>query len=233
VKVELTRTFHAEAAHRNPEGDARQRRIHGHSYRIDLVAQGEVTSPYGWLIDYGELKRRFQPIYEALDHRYLNDSLGLEAPTLPRGQEWIAARAAETIPELTAVRLSIVGDRTFRPVRLAADPVQGLPERLRFTFEAAQSLPQLPACHHCHNLHGHSYRMEVGSTDVRRLEPALRTLYETLDHTCLNDIPGLMGTTCEHLCEWVWGRVSGAGTDPTVVVVQETQASRCVYRGER
>ncbi len=231
MKVELVRTFYAEAAHRNAEGGPAQQRLHGHSYRVDVVVRGEATSPYGWLMDYGELKQRFAPIYAAIDHRYLNDSLGLDAPTLPRVRAWIAARAAEAIPLFAEVRVGIAGDLTFTPTPLAAEPEQGLPARTRFTFEAAQSLPQLPEAHHCHNLHGHSYRMEVGATDAERLAPALRALYEAVDHTCLNDIPGLMGTTCEHLCAWVWARLEEDGVQPTVTVVQETQASRCVYRG--
>ncbi len=37
-----------------------------------------------------------------------------------------------------------------------------------FTFEAAHRLPNVPATHRCHRMHGHSYRVEltVGATSI-------------------------------------------------------------------
>ena len=32
----------------------------------------------GWVIDFSEIKKAFQPIYDRLDHYYLNDIEGLE-----------------------------------------------------------------------------------------------------------------------------------------------------------
>ena len=34
-----------------------------------------------WVMDFADLKRTFQPIYDQLDHYYLNDIPGLENPT--------------------------------------------------------------------------------------------------------------------------------------------------------
>lgn len=231
MQVELTRTFFFEAAHRNPKGTPAQQRVHGHSYGVELVVRGEVQSPYGWLIDYGDIKRGFQPIYDQLDHAYLNELPGHGDTRLMALQAWIAQRAQEALPMVTDVRLSIRGDLRFAPQRLGDDPIRNLPERVRFTFEAAQSLPQLPAGHHCHNLHGHSYRMEVGAANLDALEPALREIYDALDHTNLDETPGLEGSTCEHICRWVWQWLANEGHAPTIVVVQETEASRCAYYG--
>lgn len=231
MQVELTRTFFFEAAHQNPEGTPAQQRMHGHSYAVELVVRGEVESPFGWLIDYGEIKAAFQPIYDQLDHAYLNELPELKDTRLRALQAWIAERAKRALPMVAEVRLFIRGDLRFAPVRLGGDPVRNLPERIRFTFEAAQSLPQLPVGHHCHNLHGHSYRMEIGAADLDGLEPALEKLYEALDHTNLDETPGLEGSTCEQICRWVWRRLEQAGQRPAVVVVQETEASRCAYYG--
>ncbi len=33
---------------------------------------GEVDEEYGWVQDFGEIKSIFKPIYEQLDHHYLN-----------------------------------------------------------------------------------------------------------------------------------------------------------------
>ncbi len=53
-----------------------------------------------------------------------------------------------------------------------------------------------------------------------------------LDHTCLNETPGLEGTTCEHMCQWLWNRLAEMGQTPLATVVQETNSARCYYYGE-
>ncbi len=178
MKVELVRTFFFEAAHRNPRGDARQQRVHGHSYRADLVVAGKVASEYGWLMDYGDIKALFQPLYAQLDHHYLNENTPeLQDTRLPALRAWILERLQPQLPMLADVRVSIVGDLAFKPVQLEAEPSKKLPARWRFTFEAAQSLPQLPDSHPCHLLHGHSYRVEAGAADMESLRAALEEIY--------------------------------------------------------
>ena len=231
MKVELVRHFFFEAAHRNPAGGPGQQRVHGHSYWLDVVVGGEVESEYGWLMDYGDIKQCVAPVYEQVDHRFLNDIPGLTNTTLPGLRAWLLQRFEGEVPNLTDVRVGIVGDCGFAPVELPAESLLDLPARWRFTFEAAQSLPQLPVTHQCRNLHGHSYRIEIGTRDLLRARPALAHIYDLLDHTCLNDVPGLQGTTCEHLCEWVWEQVLSQGREPTVVIVQETESARCIYHG--
>jgi 6-pyruvoyltetrahydropterin/6-carboxytetrahydropterin synthase len=232
MHVELVRRFFFEAAHRNPAGGEAQRRLHGHSYRVELVASGEVASPYGWLVDYGDIKAAFAPVCRLLDHKLLNEVGGLDDTTLPGLRRWLLDRTLGVVPFLEDARVFITGDLAFRPVLLPAHTGEGLPERLRFTFEAAQSLPQLPDCHQCRQVHGHSYRVEAAGRDLARVEGVLRSVYGELDHTCLNDITGLAGTTCEHLCAWLWESLDTAGCGPEAVVVQETESARCIYRGE-
>jgi 6-pyruvoyltetrahydropterin/6-carboxytetrahydropterin synthase len=233
MHIELTRTFFAEAAHANPKGDARRQRVHGHSYRIELVVAGKVTSPNGWLIDYGDIKRAFAPLYAQLDHRFLNEDVdGLDDPSLPGLRAWLWERCRDVIPMLRDVRVSIVGDCVFAPVLLEPDEFRGLPARWRLTFESAQSLCQLPDAHPCHSLHGHSYRLEIGAAEMDRLREALPAYYDLLDHRCLDDVEGLANSTCEHIARWLWERLDEQGLEPSVVVLQETEASRAIYRGE-
>lgn len=232
MRVHLTKTFWVEAAHRNPAGGAAQARLHGHSYRIDIHAAGEVASPYGWLIDYGEIKARFRPLYEQLDHRCLNDVAGLEDTTLPGLRAWLLEQFAPRLDTLTDIRVAIVGDCEYRPAALDADPAQGLPARLRFTFEAAQYLGQLPEGHPCRNLHGHSYRIEAAAADLDGLRAPLRGLYDALDHRCLNDIAGLENATCEIIARWMWERLAPEAAGLELLIVQETDSARCIYHGE-
>src|SRR5690606_9135104 len=89
--------------------------------------------------------------------------------TLPAVTRWIEARLKPRAPWVDAVRVSIAGDLAYLPRRLPANAFEGLPDRIAFSFEAAQSLPQLPCDHHCRNIHGHSYRVEVGAADLEAL----------------------------------------------------------------
>ncbi|HUB26589.1 MAG TPA: 6-carboxytetrahydropterin synthase, partial [Tepidisphaeraceae bacterium] len=58
MRVRLTKTFGFEAAHDLPTFPVghKCRRLHGHSFRFDLVVEGEVEEKQGYLIDYGEIK---------------------------------------------------------------------------------------------------------------------------------------------------------------------------------
>ena len=232
MRVLLSKFVCVEAAHRT----STQQRLHGHSYRFEIRAEGEVDEAIGWLVDYGDLKRFFRPVETELDHAYLNDLPGLETEaTLPALDAWIVRRLERQWGALPAwfkgVHASILGDLAFRPTRHPASPVEPVPERIAFSFEAAQSLPCLPEGHPCRAMHGHSYRIEAAAPDLDALEPHLAALYATPDHQCLNDIPGLDHATCERICRWVWRWLDVRNAAPTCVVVQETATARCVYYG--
>ncbi len=230
MKAHLIKVQFIEAAHCNSAGGPAQQRLHGHSYRIELLAEGEVDPAVGWLVDYADIKRLFQPLNAILDHNCLNEIPDLADDTTLKGLErWITARMTPKPAWFAGVRVSILGDLAFQPIRREADPAAGLPARIRFTFEAAQSLPKLPEGHPCRRMHGHSYRLEVGGPDLDRLEPHLAALYDTLDHRCLNNIDGLDHATCERISRWVWEWLLRRGERPSAVVVQETPGARCLY----
>jgi 6-pyruvoyltetrahydropterin/6-carboxytetrahydropterin synthase len=83
VRTELSRTFRIEAAHRLPNvpADHKCARLHGHSFHITLHVGGEVDDRLGWIVDYADLDRAFEPLHALLDHHYLNEVPGLENPT--------------------------------------------------------------------------------------------------------------------------------------------------------
>ena len=235
MKAYLEKTIYVEAAHRNPAGGPPQQRLHGHSYRIELLSEGEVDPGLGWIVDYRDLKQLFKPIEDRLDHAYLNEVPGLEEDTtLPAVQRWInaqlAARQKDAVVLCTGVRVSILGDLCFRPVHVPATPRH--PDRWRFTFEAAQSLPRLPQGHPCRNVHGHSYQIEAGAEDIDGLVSHLEALYGLFDHRHLNDVQGLEHATCECMCGWIWHWLQDRGQKPTVIIVRETPSARCIYYGE-
>lgn len=231
MHVELIKTFRVEAAHRNQSSQGAGARLHGHTFCIDIVAEGEVDPAMGWLVDYGDIKRLMRPMLDEMDHHDLNSLPGIGDGSLASIAAWIDVRLRPLLPCLKTVRVSMAGEGSFRLHWLDASPGEGLPRRARFSFEAAQQLPHLPEPHPCRRLHGHSYHVEVAAGPPERLEAVLRDIHHALDHSYLNEIAGLEDATSERLCEWIWNRTAPVVEDMQCVVVQETETARCIYHG--
>jgi len=105
MHVRLTKQFHFEAAHdlpTFPEGH-KCRRLHGHSFRFDVVVEGEVDPNKGYLIDYGDIKSCADPIVKRLDHYYLNDIEGLSNPTSEVLAKWLWDKLRPLLPTLSSI----------------------------------------------------------------------------------------------------------------------------------
>ncbi len=105
MRIALRKTFSFEAAHdlpTFPEGH-KCRRLHGHSFRVEVEVSGEVDETRGYLVDYGEIKRIVEPIIKQLDHYYLNEIDGLENPTSEVLARWMWRRIQPQLPLLSAV----------------------------------------------------------------------------------------------------------------------------------
>jgi 6-pyruvoyltetrahydropterin/6-carboxytetrahydropterin synthase len=103
--MEIFKEFSIEAAHwlpNVPEGH-KCRRMHGHSFRIEIHVSGPLDSRLGWVMDFAELKEAFKPIFDQLDHRCLNDIAGLENPTSENLARWIWQRLKPALPALSKV----------------------------------------------------------------------------------------------------------------------------------
>ena len=72
------------------------------TFRVALYISGPVDPHTGWIRDFGELKSIFKPLYERLDHNYLNDIPGLENPTSENLAKWIWNELKPLLPELSA-----------------------------------------------------------------------------------------------------------------------------------
>ena len=103
--MDIFKVFTLEAAHRLPQVPAGHKcaRLHGHSFRIELHVRGEPDPSLGWVMDFADIKRAFQPIYDQLDHHYLNDIPGLENPTSEQLAIWIWNRLKPALPLLAEV----------------------------------------------------------------------------------------------------------------------------------
>src|SRR5712664_2069891 len=105
MKMELRKTFQFEAAHLLPHlpPSHKCRRLHGHSFRVEVVVAGECDSKLGWLMDYADISEAFKPVHERLDHYYLNEIPGLENPTSENLAVWIWQRLRPALPLLTEI----------------------------------------------------------------------------------------------------------------------------------
>jgi len=103
--MDIFKVFSIESAHRLPNLPAGHKclRLHGHSFRIEIHVSGEIVQPQGWVMDFADVKSAFAPIYDQLDHHYLNDIEGLENPTSERLAEWIWERLKPALPALSEV----------------------------------------------------------------------------------------------------------------------------------
>lgn len=103
--MEIFKIFTVEAAHRLPQAPEghKCRRLHGHSLRIEIHVAGPVQAPQGWVQDFADINRAFQPLFEQLDHSYLNEIEGLENPTSEMLARWVWARLEPRLPGLSEV----------------------------------------------------------------------------------------------------------------------------------
>lgn len=115
--MKIARFFNFEAAHRLPHHDGRCRRLHGHSYRLELVFSGTprpivANDPQsGFVIDFGRVDRlvRSGLLEPHLDHVDLTHHLeGLAYPSAEYLAAWIMAwclKHLEGQPEMGSARM--------------------------------------------------------------------------------------------------------------------------------
>ena len=105
MKMELRKSFQFEAAHLLPHlpKEHKCRRLHGHSFTVEIVVAGECDPKLGWLMDYADISKAFKPIWEKLDHFYLNEIPGLENPTSEVLAVWIWQKLKPKLSLLTEV----------------------------------------------------------------------------------------------------------------------------------
>lgn len=105
MTFELSKQFRFEAAHtlRRAVDAEPSRRIHGHSYRAEVVLAGEADPATGMVIDLGLVERALADAREALDHRFLDEVADLGPATLENLSAWIWRRLAPGCPGLARV----------------------------------------------------------------------------------------------------------------------------------
>ena len=103
--IELSQRFSFDAAHHLGAGAAENRRLHGHSFYVEVTLKGEPDPNTGFLRDFGEIDAALKQVRDLLDHRLLNEIEGLANPTLETLARFIFVRAKAALPEVTRVRI--------------------------------------------------------------------------------------------------------------------------------
>lgn len=105
--MEIFKEFTFEAAHKLPNVPEGHKcaRLHGHSFMVRIAVEGPVGEQSGWVMDFGDIKKAFKPIWNQLDHYYLNDIAGLENPTSENLAVWIWAKLKPVLPELSRIEI--------------------------------------------------------------------------------------------------------------------------------
>ena len=104
--IEISQTFGFDAAHHLGSGAAENRRLHGHSFYVEVTLKGEPDPATGFLRDFGEVDAALKAVREMLDHRLLNEIEGLANPTLENLARFIFREARARLKEVARVKIS-------------------------------------------------------------------------------------------------------------------------------
>lgn len=100
--MKLCKEFYFDAAHFLREYKGKCEQMHGHTYKLEVVIEGNVGKT-GMVLDFNELKKIVNSeIIEKLDHKNLNEIF--EIPTAENIARWIFNRLKKKI-HLHSVKL--------------------------------------------------------------------------------------------------------------------------------
>ena len=108
---ELEKTFRFEAGHQLKLHDGKCRHPHGHSYILTvkltsdaLISSGPKTN---MVYDLGDISSIVKPmIKDFFDHKWLNDTLETDSPTVEFIAKWIFNYLSPQIPHLSAISVN-------------------------------------------------------------------------------------------------------------------------------
>jgi 6-pyruvoyltetrahydropterin/6-carboxytetrahydropterin synthase len=103
----IWKDFHFDSAtllRSAPAGHPRGR-FHGCTYTLRLHMKARLNPVMGWTIDFGDVKRLFEPIFRSLDHHSLLELDGLHDGDTASLAAWIFAHAQPKLPSLTRIDL--------------------------------------------------------------------------------------------------------------------------------
>jgi 6-pyruvoyltetrahydropterin/6-carboxytetrahydropterin synthase len=119
---ELEKTFNFEAGHVLKHHDGRCKNPHGHSYILIVHIQAESLIDDGpkknMVVDFNDVSYLVKPMLDDyLDHKWLNDTLQSDSPTVEFIAKWIFDYLKPRMPALYAISLyeTATSRVTYRP----------------------------------------------------------------------------------------------------------------------
>jgi 6-pyruvoyltetrahydropterin/6-carboxytetrahydropterin synthase len=119
MMFEISKQFRFESAHtlrrradHETSGETKleaSRRIHGHSYRAEVVVRGEADPDTGMVVDFGVLESAVETARLGLDHHFLDDVPDLGPATMENLCIWIWRKVSSCAG---LVRVSVYRDST-------------------------------------------------------------------------------------------------------------------------
>jgi len=102
---ELSKEFRFDAAHTlSRKVDVEPSlRIHGHSYRAEVVLRGQPDPSTGMLMDLALFERSLEEARDGLDHRFLDEINDLGPATMENLAAWIWRKVKPVCPRLWRV----------------------------------------------------------------------------------------------------------------------------------
>ena len=104
---ELSKQFRFDAAHTLERviDTESSRRIHGHSYRAEVVVRGRPDPISGMIVDLGLFERALEEARDLLDHRFLDEMNDLGPATMENLSAWIWRKVEDACPGLHRVTI--------------------------------------------------------------------------------------------------------------------------------
>jgi|SRR6185369_7741023 len=96
----VSKEFNFDAAHSLPHLPPSHKchHLHGHTYLVRIHCYGDLVSDKGWVIDYADISAAVQPLIAQLDHKDLNDVMGIPITTAENIAFWFYMKLRKTLP---------------------------------------------------------------------------------------------------------------------------------------
>jgi 6-pyruvoyltetrahydropterin/6-carboxytetrahydropterin synthase len=215
-----------------PEGH-KARNLHGHSF----LAKVRCELPPKWASFQGaeveELFAKLKTIVAPLDYSDLNKTL--PEPTDENLARWIHKH-------LDVPGIENIGLQSTESQGVDLDIKGHAHIWRRYQFESAHQLPNVAPGHKCGRMHGHSFEVilhaditlggnESIGIDYDYIDKLWQPIHAKLDHTCLNDVPGLENPTSELISSWIWAQLKPNFSQLSWVTVYETASCGANFDG--
>lgn len=106
LSLRVWRAYRIHAAHSVgsfPEGH-KCRKLHGHTYRVEIEVEGPLNMATGVIVDFANIDAAWREIGEPLDHSNLNEAIGNNA-TSEHLAIYLLAQLTQKLPWIKSVRV--------------------------------------------------------------------------------------------------------------------------------